>query len=41
MFKVNNKDTRTKPTDVGVVSFGVNQTAKIFKEPQKVKLKQN
>ena len=28
MSKVNRKDTRTKPTDVVVVSLGVNYTAK-------------
>ena len=39
MFKVNNKDTRTKKIDVVVVSSGVNQTAEIFRDPQKAKLK--
>ena len=28
MFKVNSKDTRKKPVEVVVVSFGVNQTQK-------------
>ena len=31
MSKVNRKDPRTKRTDVVLVSFGVNQTAKFFK----------
>ena len=28
MFKVNNKDTRTKSIDAVAVSFGINQTQK-------------
>ena len=28
MFKVNSKDTRTKPIDVVAVSFGINYTQK-------------
>ena len=28
MFKVNNKDTKTKPIDAVAVSFGLNQTQK-------------
>ena len=30
MFKVNNKDTRTKPIDIVAVFFGVNWNAKFF-----------
>ena len=32
MSKVNSKDTRTKPIDVVVVSFSVNQAANFFTE---------
>ena len=42
MFKINNKEIKTKPMEVVVISFGVNQTlqtAKIFTELQKAKLK--
>ena len=30
MFKVNNKDSRTKPTDIVAISFGFSKTAQIF-----------
>ena len=39
MFKVNSKNTKTKPIDAVAVPFGVNLTAKIFKDLQKAKLK--